>query len=74
MSVEQLVEQELARETEVLVENLSQKHFVHRKSHMTWDGNWVTAVGSRRLTARERLVNEAKLSSHKPSSIAAVCF
>jgi hypothetical protein len=39
MNVEQLVEQELAAETELLVENLSHKHFVYRKSHMTWDGN-----------------------------------
>jgi hypothetical protein len=35
MSVEQSVESELARETEVLGGNLLQCHFVHHKSHMT---------------------------------------
>jgi hypothetical protein len=33
--VEKLVEWRLARETEVLWENLLQRHFVHHKSHMT---------------------------------------
>jgi hypothetical protein len=33
--VEQLVECELAGETEVLGENLPQRHFIHHKSHMT---------------------------------------
>jgi hypothetical protein len=36
MSVEQSVEWELAGETEVLGENLSQCHFVNHKSHLTW--------------------------------------
>jgi hypothetical protein len=36
MIMEQLVEWGLAGETEVLGENLSQCHFVHHKSHMTW--------------------------------------
>jgi hypothetical protein len=34
ISVEQSLERELAVETEVLVENLSLRHFVHHKSHM----------------------------------------
>jgi hypothetical protein len=33
--VEKLVEWRLAGETEVLWENLPQRHFVHQKSHMT---------------------------------------
>jgi hypothetical protein len=36
MSVEQSVEWELAGDTEVLGENLHQRHFVRHKSHMTW--------------------------------------
>jgi hypothetical protein len=35
MIVEQSVERELAGDTEVLGENLSQCHFVHHKFHMT---------------------------------------
>jgi hypothetical protein len=38
MSMEHLVECELAGETEVLGESLPQCHFAHRKSHMTWRG------------------------------------
>jgi hypothetical protein len=38
ISMEYLVEWELAGETEVLRENLSQCHFVHHKLHMTWPG------------------------------------
>jgi hypothetical protein len=34
--MEQLVERELACETEALGENLPQCHFIHHKSHMTW--------------------------------------
>jgi hypothetical protein len=36
--VEKLVEWRLAGETEVLGENLPQRHFVHFKSHMTRPG------------------------------------
>jgi hypothetical protein len=36
--VEQLVEWRLAGETEVLGENLHQRHFVHHKSHLTRPG------------------------------------
>jgi hypothetical protein len=36
--VEQLVECELTGETEVLGEDLPQRHFVHHKSHMTRPG------------------------------------
>jgi hypothetical protein len=38
MSVKQSVEWELAGETEVLGEDLTQRHFGHHKSHMTWPG------------------------------------
>jgi hypothetical protein len=38
MSVKQSVEWELAGETQVLGENLPQRHFVHHKSHMTSPG------------------------------------
>jgi hypothetical protein len=52
MTVEQLVEWRLAGETEVLGENLPQRHFVHHKSHMTRPGlkPRAAAVGSQRLT------------------------
>jgi hypothetical protein len=36
--VEKLVERRLTRETEVLGENLLQRHFVHHKSQMTRPG------------------------------------
>jgi hypothetical protein len=51
MIVEQLVEWRLAGETEVLGENLLQRHFVHHKSHMTRARTRSAAVGSQRLIA-----------------------
>jgi hypothetical protein len=53
MIVEQLVEWRLSGETEVLGENLPQRHFVHHKSHMTRLGLEPRAatVGRQRLTA-----------------------
>jgi hypothetical protein len=51
MSTENLVEWELAGETEVLGENLPQCYFVDHKFHTTtWDRTRAAAVGSRRLT------------------------
>jgi hypothetical protein len=38
MIMEKLVEWRLAGETEVLRENLPQRHFVHHKSHLTRPG------------------------------------
>jgi hypothetical protein len=35
MTMENLVEWRLTEETEVLGENLPQRHFVHHKSHLT---------------------------------------
>jgi hypothetical protein len=48
--IEQLVERILAGETEVLGENLPQRHSVHHRSHMTWPGlepgpPWLEASG-----------------------------
>jgi hypothetical protein len=51
--VEKLVEGRLARETEVLGDNLPRRHFIHHKSHMTGPEVWTraAAVGSQRLAA-----------------------
>jgi hypothetical protein len=38
MMMENLVEWRLAGETEVLGENLPQRHFIHHKSHLTRPG------------------------------------
>jgi hypothetical protein len=48
INMEQSVECELTRETEVLGEKLPQYHFVHHKSHMTWPG---PGPRNRRLTS-----------------------
>jgi hypothetical protein len=50
-SMEQLVEWELAGETEVFGKNLPKCHFVHHKSYMTWHPTRAAAVWSRRLIA-----------------------
>jgi hypothetical protein len=44
--VEQFVEWRLAGKAEVLGENLSQRHFVHHKSHKTRIRTRATKVGS----------------------------
>jgi hypothetical protein len=51
--LEQLVEWKLTGETEVLGENLPQRHFVHHKIPHDRPGlePWTAAVGSQRLTA-----------------------
>jgi hypothetical protein len=53
MIVEQLVEWWLTGETEVLGENLPQRHFVHHKIPHDRPGleSWTAAVESHRLTA-----------------------
>jgi hypothetical protein len=50
MNMEQLVEWELARKTEVVGEYLPQCHFAHHKSHIICDRTRATAVGSQLLT------------------------
>jgi hypothetical protein len=69
MIVKQLVEWRLAGETEVLGENLPQRHFVHHKSPLTRPGldARAAAVGSQRLTAwamarPNQLTNSTELS------------
>jgi hypothetical protein len=48
--VEKLVEWRLAGETEVLGENLPQRHFVHHKSHMTRPGSEPETPATYRLS------------------------
>jgi hypothetical protein len=52
MIMEQLVEWRLAGETEVLGENLPQRHFVHHKSHMTDPGSNPGRRGGKPATNR----------------------
>jgi hypothetical protein len=51
MIVVQSMEWELARKTELLVENLPQYHFVHHKFHLTWAQTQANTVGRQQLTA-----------------------
>jgi hypothetical protein len=55
--IEQLVEWRLAGETEVLGENLPQRHFVHHKSLMTWHRarTRAAAVGSQLRVLADRI-------------------
>jgi hypothetical protein len=48
--VEKLVEWRLTGETEVLGENLPQRHFVHHKSHMTRPGFEPGAPATNRMS------------------------
>jgi hypothetical protein len=59
MIVKQLVEWRLAGETEVLGENLPQRHFVNHKSHMTRPGLELraAAVGSQRLSSQVTVIS-----------------
>jgi hypothetical protein len=52
INMEQLVEWELAGETDVLWKIPSQCHFVHHKPHydLTWAGTWAAAVETRSWT------------------------
>jgi hypothetical protein len=52
MNVWQLVERELAGETEVLGENPHHWHYIHRKSHLIWDRTQASVMGNLRIIAR----------------------
>jgi hypothetical protein len=85
MIVKQLVEWRLGGETEVLVENLPQRHFVDHKSHMTRPGlePRAAAVGSQRLTAwamaRPNVPSSQTFKSytqnmHQPNTLCVWCW
>jgi hypothetical protein len=52
MNVEQSVEYDLARKTEVLGDNLPEIYFIHHKSHISWPGLESEVRGEKLATNR----------------------